>query len=74
MSNPKKRKKLRCRWDKREKDFLFFYPDWKANGSFLNDFLHGRLKEGEFLKEMVKRGYDLTTLKIEITKVELPND
>lgn len=79
-----KQNKLRYRWSKRERDFMIHYPR-KCDGHllhgfftcdatyYLNDFGNKLIKNligKHFLEELDKRGYDLTTLKFEITLKE----
>ena len=61
--------KLRFRWSKREKDFLISFPN-KPDGHLVHGFFEGYMSGQDFLKELEKRGYDLTTLKFEVTRKE----
>ena len=61
-----KENKLRARWSKSEKDILLIYPlgiMTKRDSAYLGF----RVFNEEFVKEMVDRGYDITSLKFEIT-------
>jgi len=60
-----KMNKLTYKWSKREKDFLIHFPR-KCDGHLVNSFFNGHVNGKEFLEELEKRGYDLTTLKFEI--------
>lgn len=58
--------KLKMRWSKREKDILIDYPLGiltKADANYLFSYVF----TDEFQKEFIKRGYDITTIKFEIT-------
>lgn len=58
--------KLRLIWSKKENDFIYHYPK-KSDGWLL----HGLLKSDEwvdFQGELEKRGYDIKTIKLEVTK------
>ena len=75
--------KLTVRWSKREKDLVFSYPA-KCDGSlahymFCGKRMHANFHKSHenpfpwdfdalFVKELEKRGYDLTTLKFSIEK------
>ena len=66
--------KLKCRWSKGKKDLLFYYPN-KADGHFLHGFFsYNRYDslghEYNFIRDLESRGYDITTLKFEISKRE----
>jgi len=61
-----KENKLRARWSKREKDILLIHPlgiMTRCDGAYLAF----KVFNNEFVKEMVDRGYDITSLKFEIT-------
>lgn len=67
MSKPKK---LRAAWSKREKDMMFHYPTSAADGGALHYWVHHVRDSvnGKTMKEdLIERGYDWTTLRIEIT-------
>lgn len=76
---------LKVKWSKREEDLIIKYPR-RCDGALINylfgDILRWAGIDGKdkgwlnyetfnFLKELEKRGYDLTTLKFE---VKLKND
>lgn len=61
-----KENKLRARWSRSENDILLTYPlgiATKCDGAYLafNCF------NDKFVKEMTARGYDIKTMKFEIT-------
>ena len=61
-----KENKLRARWSKKEKDVLLISPlgiMTRCDGAYLAFNVFNK----EFVKEMVDRGYDITSLKFEIT-------
>lgn len=66
-------RKLRAKWSKREGDVMIYYPD-KRDGAMLSSLLSAptSIFPIGFLRGLEERGYDLTTLKFEITKKELP--
>lgn len=62
---------LAMKWNKKEKDFMIYYPN-KRDGSLLHNYfssqskwLSGDIKES-LQKELENRGYDLETLYFEI--------
>jgi hypothetical protein len=59
------KKKLTARWSKRERDYLYSYPD-SPDGHLLYGFFAGYTQGPEFLKELEARGYDMTTLRFSI--------
>lgn len=60
-------RKMRIRWWPKENDFgIFWEKDYSSNASFIADHICDK----EFIKELERRGYDLKTLKFEITKKE----
>jgi hypothetical protein len=80
-----KHKKLRYVWSKRERDFMIHYPTRSWDGGLLHSFFScdatDYLNENgqkyiknligkHFLEELDKRGFDLTTLKFEISLKE----
>lgn len=79
-----KRKTLSARWNKRQKDILYWFPH-KCDGGMLNHYLtgkrynpcplHGAPKwENSLIEELEARGYDITTLKFSIQlKEEVDN-
>jgi hypothetical protein len=61
-----KENKLRARWSKSENDILLTYPlgrMTKCDGAYLAF----KVFNNEFVKEMKDRGYNIKTLKFEIT-------
>lgn len=58
--------KLKLRWSKREKDMLITYPVGISTKTDAN-YLFANAFTDEFQKELIKRGYDITTIKFEIT-------
>lgn len=92
-----KKLKLQVKWNKKEKDFMIYYPR-SADGHYIHNYLLSKVlvsrsksdnieKENknytfhdqanwnknfnlyhfDWIKELGERGYDLTTLKFEIT-------
>lgn len=61
--------KLTYKWLKKEKDFSIHYPR-KCDGHLLYSFFEGYINAKELFKELEQRGYDLTTLKFEISEKE----
>lgn len=61
----KKTAKLRVDWSKKEGDLILHYPI----GRFTKNDAHylSRFFNNEFIKEMTDRGYDITTLKFEVS-------
>jgi hypothetical protein len=60
-----KQNKLRVRWNKFEKDLWMTYPigiQTKCDANYMCCIFNR-----EFIEEIKKRGYDITTLKFEIT-------
>ena len=71
MSEKPKPRKLRARWDKRERDMKFFYPTCGADGILIHVALNTRMESGLTLtEELERRGFDLTTLRFEIALKE----
>lgn len=64
--------KLRVRWGRRAKDLMFYWPT-AAGAKSDAHYLHARVFTEEFMQEMKKRGYDLTTLRFEIAP-QIGND
>ena len=63
---------LRALWSKKEKDIVYYFP-CSPDGHMLNGyFVYAKdsFQEHGLLKELEKRGYDLTTLKFSIRKKE----
>ncbi|PRY38493.1 hypothetical protein CLV58_109220 [Spirosoma oryzae] len=58
--------KLRVKWSKREKDFMGYYPLGISTKSDLH-YLFWKVINDDLRKELEERGYDLTTLKFEVT-------
>jgi hypothetical protein len=61
-----KENKLRARWSKSEKDVLLTYPLGRMTRCD-SAYLAFKVFNNEFVKEMKDRGYDIKTLKFEIT-------
>lgn len=71
--------KLEMKWSKREKDLLIKYPK-KCDGSLIHSMVSSPrhhplpLPHGEWdksiLDELKERGYDITTLKFSIKKLD----
>lgn len=61
-----KENKLRARWSKGEKDILVTYPLGVQTKCDCN-YLLSLMFNSDFEREMKSRGYDITTLKFEIT-------
>jgi len=62
--------RLLARWSRKEKDFLIAFPDG-PDGHFLYGLLsrHEKLSSGRtFLEELELRGYDITTLRIQVDR------
>lgn len=58
--------KLRVYWSKKENDLMFFFPlgqQTKCDASYL----YSAVFSAEVLRELEARGYDLTTIKFEIS-------
>ena len=58
-------KKLRVYWDKKEKDVIVEYPQGfftKSDARYLTEIF-----SKEFQQELEKRGYDITSVKFEIS-------
>jgi hypothetical protein len=60
------RNKLKVKWSKQEKDIKCWYPLGIGTKSDMH-YLFGEIFTLEFIKEIQNRGYDITTLKFEIT-------
>jgi len=66
--------KLRVKWSKRENDFMIYYPcgpDGHLAHNFFNSKQHHPFDDSwsdSFFDELKARGYDLTTLKFEVTR------
>jgi hypothetical protein len=58
--------KLRARWSKSENDILITYPLGRQTKCDSN-YLFSNTFTDEFVKEIESRGYDIKTLKFEIT-------
>lgn len=74
---------LKIKWSKKEKDFLIYYPS-RPDGALIQHYILGDIlqwgginntNKGRFnyesfnlKEELERRGYDLTTLKFEISK------
>lgn len=61
----KARDKLRATWSKREKDVMLHFPmgaQTKSDGHYLAGVFNK-----EFIDEMERRGYDISTMKFEIS-------
>lgn len=61
----KKEDKLRVYWSKKESDLMIYHPmgrNTSADGWYLNKFFNS-----EFIEEMKRRGYDLSSVKFEIS-------
>jgi hypothetical protein len=75
-----KRRTLRARWSKRERDILYSYPRHGSEGALLHyhfgvlqpaAFPAARIPEGKtLLQELEERGFDLTTLRFSIAVKE----
>lgn len=61
-----KENKLRARWSKRENDILVTYPLGISTSSDMG-YLFTDIFNKDFIQEMKSRGYDIKTLKFEIT-------
>jgi hypothetical protein len=85
-----KENKLLFRWDRKQRDFLFYYPR-SCDGALVHYTMTGKSQhipignynmlagdaivwEPSFLEELEKRGYDLTTLRFEVSLKEDNND
>ena len=61
-----KENKLRARYSKRERDIVVTYP--KGRGTVCDcNYLFSDIFTDDFVKDMESRGYDIKTLKFEIT-------
>ena len=66
--------KLRMVWSKREKDFVVYYPNSRDGHLVHNLFNNKRYHplcnkwSDSFVDELRARGYDLSTIKFEITR------
>lgn len=61
---------LAAKWSKKENDIMIYYPN-KCDGALLNNHLfHPRdsISCHPFIKELERRGYDITTLKFSVKK------
>ena len=58
--------KLRCRWDKVERDLKCFWPAGVSTHSD-SAYVFYKIFPPEVTEELKKRGYDITTLKFEIS-------
>ena len=63
-------KKTTIKWSKQSKDFIV---SWHENHIFNAGFINDHILDKAFLEELKKRGYNVKTLKFEISK-EDPND
>ena len=54
--------KLRACWSKRENDIMFYWPSRKSDGRWLAEIFND-----DFIKQMKRRGFDITTIKFEIS-------
>ena len=64
-------KKLLITWSKKEKDLVFHYEDHAYNGQLLHCFVNVIEYDGQTLRQALEeRGYDITTLKFSIKKIE----
>lgn len=72
------KRKLTARWSKKEGDFIFHHPTQKSDGHYLYDVFcsprdrfdtfKGRVViEPAFVDELESRGFDLTTLRFEVS-------
>lgn len=63
---------LKVRWSKKENDIVFQWGDGvdKVDAYLLNAMLNNQhhFRENSYQEELVKRGYDIKTLKISINK------
>ena len=60
--------KLRANWSKRERDVMLHFPVGYSTNTDVH-YLSGVFSR-EFQAEMAKRGYDITTMKFEISPKE----
>lgn len=68
MTKPRRKPALRASWGKREQDIVYHY-DSKPNGHLLHWALSGGGSEPiNLLKELDRRGYDITTLRFSICR------
>jgi hypothetical protein len=85
-----KESKLMYRWDKKQHDFLFYFPR-RCDGALVHNIFASKqmhvpignynkragdaiVWEPSFLEELEKRGYDTTTLRFEVSLKEDIND
>ena len=70
MARPVKPGRLSARWDKREEQALYWFPTSAADGDLLHGALYHQVQiTGRTLvQEVEARGYDLTTLRVQIDK------
>jgi len=54
--------KLIAAWDEDELDIVIAWPKTKTDAFYLQQFFNE-----DFVKEITKRGYDITTMKFEIS-------
>jgi hypothetical protein len=72
--------KLRAKWSKKEKDILYRFPRC-CDGAYLNGIFTRKIDFGtlpdqpptSFLDELERRGYDIKTLKFEISLAQATN-
>ena len=66
--------KLTLKWSRREKDLICHYPNPRDGAACFDAFTSERFRpiskvwSDSFVKELEKRGYDITTLKFSIKK------
>jgi len=62
----KANEKLRAYWSKRENDIMLYWPSHKSDGHWLSGIFND-----DFRKQMEKRGFDITTMKFEISPFQI---
>lgn len=76
MKQKVKKPDIRIYWSKRENDFMIWGSSTRFFGTgslFMSNLKGERILFPNLLKELENRGYDLTTLKIQISK-KAPHD
>ena len=59
-------KTLRAWYSKKEKDIMIDWSHDKSDAWLLHNHVFSKGRGEEFIKELIERGYDITTLKFSI--------
>ena len=59
---------LTAHWSKEQDDIVYYWPGKKADSRLIHNMLYGLVGGTNIVEELIKRGYDITTLTFSVKK------